>query len=757
MYPVTATYKQAIALHRTRAVRNSSNISVFLGQFDSTARGDAVLASAVEAPLSTLATINTDLGQECSYASWESKSFNLDGSQKIPPLSSAAAKRQGFISAACSRLDRTFESNPYILVTYTQLHNMVGITLKFDNITGAYASDINVITYLDGVVVQDIDITNDSYEYQGELLLEDHNSIRIEFIKTSEPYQRIHVQTLLFGIGYNFGSGDIIHAEFERIQDPISLELPASTLEFTLFNENKKFAIDTENTILNYFNENQEVKIFMGYDITGMGDYEYIPYGPFYLSSWTVNGINVKFTCEDIIARLNKNKYYKGKYASGGIRADVLAKAVLDDAGYTKYDVNNWELKIVYFKNPLPIATHAACLQIIANAAMCVVDYTLDGTIIFRSRKAPTPTYALSNDTGHYVFPVTAGNIVDYDLEPVEFVTWENKGFPLSGSLKIPPNPTSGASTNTEFVYDILPNQNGNYASQYGFRLDFTANISFGSVRLYFGEHRQADYIRLVGWRDNAESYLKIIDKIYALEEGSIVTINDNFDRIVWLYVLFPKSDLQKRPRIQQIECSWDTGFGIEEEDIFGNPQGEKLPLCKNVNIPLTDYKIDAALSDIITQDIVADTDVHIEFSGPYADVTATCAAPGSVVTCTGYAYAIDVKVTGVTGTVTIVVKGKKMSSTITTRTTAVNAQGEDNEVSNPLLSSANITDALVTWVTDYFRTNIQWNPETLGFPMVQQHDLIAYKGVKAYITESVLTYSGGCREKFVLRKEMNT
>ena len=84
------------------------------------------------------------------------------------------------------------------------------------------------------------------------------------------------------------------------------------------------------------------------------------------LDSWKTSDDEVSFQAKDVVAALN-GTYYWGVYGNANLYD--LAIDVLTDAGLEERDYNiDSYLKNVHVVNPLPVATHAECLQIIANA-----------------------------------------------------------------------------------------------------------------------------------------------------------------------------------------------------------------------------------------------------------------------------------------------------------------------------------------------------------------------------------------------------
>ena len=217
---------------------------------------------------------------------------------------------------------------------------MVGITLQFDTVTGTAPIDFTITAYENGAVKNTWSVTgNTDVVYQGELGIEDADRIRIEFIK-ARPYNRIRVSSMLFGIAYSFSDEDIISITHNRAASPISLELPSESLTFTLFNENRKYDLDSSFSLIPFLQKEQKVIIQYGYDVDGKGGIEWLEQDLYLLDSWETDGINAKFTCKEIFHKLVSSTYVKGIYDKHSHTAASLATDVLTDAGVENFWVN---------------------------------------------------------------------------------------------------------------------------------------------------------------------------------------------------------------------------------------------------------------------------------------------------------------------------------------------------------------------------------------------------------------------------------
>jgi len=259
MYSVSSAYREAIQLHRAQGVRNRSYAQIYIGQFDASARGDATLfINDGGVDYSNFSSVNTDAVQGAAYATWEQDFFRLDGAQRFLPERAADWEDQGFVSARLSGADGNFAEPVVLTISFSGLHRMSGITLLFDDTSDAYVSEFTMSTYLNDDLVETHDIVNTDAKYEGILTLTEHNRMVITFYTTARPYQRLRLQSILFGIGFVYSNDEIMDVALKRATSPVSLELPSNQLHFSLYNEDGIFTPDSPSSVSSFLSQEEE-------------------------------------------------------------------------------------------------------------------------------------------------------------------------------------------------------------------------------------------------------------------------------------------------------------------------------------------------------------------------------------------------------------------------------------------------------------------------------------------------------------------
>jgi hypothetical protein len=383
MQLVSNTYKTAMA----QAFRNRSYVEVVLEIMDSTANTDAALSDSGHAVFSDVTAAIGVLRPSKLYATMEYNRFPVDGSQYILPDSGERAA-QGYCSDVLSKDDCTFGTNPVVSINFSQLHNILGFTIVFDTTENLYCTDFTARIYNGTTLLNTFTITgNSKTEYMIDTPLNDFNKIEVEFVKTSQVHNRVHVFGFAFGLIKTFTNDQLMDGMTQDTAvNPISTELPTVQLDFSIDNYDGSYNPDNPASIYECLQQEQAVTLSYGYD-TGNG-IEWLKGGRYYLFDWNVpaNKQTASFTAKSLLEFMQQT-YTKGVYNPEGTTLYDLATTVLLDAGIPKGSdgANPWildsSLKTIKTTAPLPPKTHRELLQLIANAGMCVLFVDRDGKI----------------------------------------------------------------------------------------------------------------------------------------------------------------------------------------------------------------------------------------------------------------------------------------------------------------------------------------------------------------------------------------
>lgn len=689
MIPVSGNWVKAAFGYRENAVRNPMYARVELGEFDPTARADAVITIP---PGTAISAGDLDTAQACSYASYEGDAIPVNGAQIFLPDAVSERQTQGWISMDASGADGTFASPVTVHVTFGEKHRMAGVTMQFDDIADLYPDRFTITTYLDGAQVALHAVENDGPRFDTGLALDWFDEMTIAFTRTVRPYQRIHLQTLEFGIGYRFENDDIIEVEFVRSADPLCLELPESKLMLKVYNRVGMFDADAKTPVAEFFQEDQKATLSVGLDVDGHGTVEWIRLCTLWLDSWETNGIEASFGFVDGLARLRDMDAYEAEDTGERMLLTSL-QTMLSSVGFTAYRFSDY-VENMQITNDFPKTNPAEILQLAANLCMSQLHTASDGVLRLYSAQlgsvasnlpsyngateiwSRTPYYWISHD-GH------AYAAYDEDLITVD-----------GGLLFCPEEDEARVDTGAEWKgYPA----DGAYAGDPGLTIVFAANVTFSACRFRFPGSNLPSGIRIQCWHwdETNAVYEAVSDKTY-VPTGRQTAIYDDFFSIKKVVVTFTGN--AKRQKLRLLNWYMFNGccYEFRAEDIFDRATGVLNRCCKDLII---DYHTDG--EDTQTVESVNDYGEDVEINN---DLLAT-----------------------------------------------TNILWMDSSHSGRYI---NLEEIYAGWTKKSLGEFRDFEFETPGFPEVDAGDRLLYKGEWATVLRHEFTFSGGAaRSRFTIQK----
>lgn len=404
MYSTSDAYKE----EQKQALREKSYVFVNMGVINDNAKNNAT-ASQVTAYSSSEAAFRGAYNQGSKdYATLESDFTKVnDTCAFLPRSSSAYSKDQGLIS---TELDGT------IHITFDSLIDVdiKGLTIDFgDTYPPAFTITNGTDTYMYTKNNSDVFTCEDTFDnceyldimpYAIVNLVDHEDNIfvtevdEIIIANVGVRKQRLRIHTLEFGVGLSFTNEDIISTQRRNVTSYISEALPQKSFDFTINNVTKRFSQDNPKSFAHYIIPGQIVEFSYGRDIVdsnGDTHIEYIPGGKTYIKSWSSTDLQAKICTVGRIDMMDGD-YYKGTFSPIDPSSDNnrtaydVAKEIFTDAGFenNEYEISD-KLKSILMPNPMPISTHKACLQMIANATRSMLLENRDGKISLINTNIP--------------------------------------------------------------------------------------------------------------------------------------------------------------------------------------------------------------------------------------------------------------------------------------------------------------------------------------------------------------------------------
>ena len=650
------------------------------------------------------------------YATLERNLWLLDGSREILPDNNHGAV--GYIGSEFSKITKLFSKNPVVSINFSQVHSNViqGITIRWSEFLNEYAEEFIVTAYNGETTVATKRVTdNNAVSSVVQVDMVDYDRITIDIVKWSLPYRRARIDEIFLGILHIYNKKSMFSYNHSQSISPISSELPKAEVSFSVDNLDGSYNPYNNEGLSKYLMERQEINVKYGYKLDG--GYEWINGGKYYISEWDAkqNGMSADFKARDLFEFMT-DTYYKGLYNPNGTSLYDLAEDVLRDAnlplnsdGSVKWVIDD-KLKSNTTVAPLPIDTHANCLQMIANVGECVIYQDRAGVlhiekritkssdmIDFGEHKGILWTHDITTperlkllnqlNPGTYSVSITSkllsktSNFLDGDVSRIVFMF--SNGYYEQAMLQW---------SNSDNIGDIKTATTTLNFSEYELNLGITQIYIYGCGRLGFGQTGSADILKI-----------------------SLNYIDTDYD--IGMFNSYSKSDLSLSKPLKQID------------------------------IPCYSYSVASETTELYKGkvNISGTTELTITYSSSATDVSAQISS-GTLNSATYYSNACVLNITA-TGDVTIAVSGKPLNTSSIQMTINSGVEGETVSVDNPLITSQNRAIAVGSWVESYMRNRMTLNSEWRADPRLDALDIVDnendYGTNKVLMTNIKYSYNG--------------
>lgn len=349
-------------------------------------------------------------------ATFENNYFLLDGSFKIPPKVGEGSYQVGWWSDLVSDSNGDFSVSQVMTINFTQNQSSIGLTITFDKETNEYAKDFTIVVKNSvGGTIHTENVTNNTdvvyILYQN---LPNYRQIIITFTKTANPYRRVRVAEVDFGIVQEYTGKQLINMTVLNEISTLSDVIPYDEIRYTIDNQNKLYNILNSTGYFAYLQRQQKIYPYLGVKKADLST-EYIPMGIYYLNNWKSNEgtLTAEFTGRDRLDILSQSIYLKGKYQSRSL--GNLARDILNDAGLTEttdYVVDSALDSITCVGN-IEIMSHRNALQLICVAGMAVCYSDRYGVIQVKQLSNTPETHTITLDNIYASPAITLNNLVN--------------------------------------------------------------------------------------------------------------------------------------------------------------------------------------------------------------------------------------------------------------------------------------------------------------------------------------------------------
>jgi hypothetical protein len=462
MQSASDAYKQAMS----KKVRDRAYISVGIGVVNQEAQNDASFAGAFT-EWSNKQLPFSGRQAECEYATMEQRFLKTDGSQTLlPDAGIDQYLRTGIITTTLLGAVR---------IDFGNIYSIKGLTVDFSD---AFPTAFTVTT-----AAKTLSYSNDKRVFQTTDVLGDTDHIIITPTAMVGGQQRLRIYGITMGVGLAYGNYDVESASIKEYVSGISAELPSVDFNLSVLDYSGNYAVDDENSFINFLETRQKVTLSFGMTLSN-GTVEWIPTATVFLSDWKAQKGKMQFTAKDIFSFMEDDYSLGNKIYTRTAYAEAVS--ILTDAGLEadEYEVDEC-LKDVTFINPMPVAKHKECLQLLCNACRCILCQDVYGKIIIRANFANviepeditvTPTGAAAWSTSDNV--LTGASVVYADM---------SSGFLRADGSQLIMPADGNYSQDTGYVTSEVADAQGNFEENPKLALGLPAGY------IYFGVYMDFD------------------------------------------------------------------------------------------------------------------------------------------------------------------------------------------------------------------------------------------------------------------------
>ena len=448
MQTVSDNWKNA----HTRTLLNESFVEVSIGIADPDALAAAKSQDNGAVYISNTPQVVSEVDKNIvPYCTLEQNLWLLDGGRKAIPESDYGDC--GYISDVLCDDTCVFSSKmPVISIDFgKQLFTNIipGITITWGATYGEFADNFIVKAYNgDTIVAEKEVIGNRSVKSLVVVDIDEYDLIIVQVKKWCLPNHRARVEEIFVGLDKVYGKSELFDYSHKQSVDPVSTSLPKVEIKFSIDNVEGEYNPYNANGLAKYLMERQEIKARYGLKLDD-DSIEWIKGGTFYLSEWYAkqNGMTADFTARDLLEFMSAI-YYDTDYDvedTEGRTLASLARAVLTKAELPKNNdgSDKWfihgDLEQIKTRAPLPEDTLANCLQLIANAAECVLYQDRTGTLRIAPLKFDNTDYEINSFNSYSKSEITLSKPIKQVIVKVYTYTKGDKGVESTTTEKIYP------------------------------------------------------------------------------------------------------------------------------------------------------------------------------------------------------------------------------------------------------------------------------------------------------------------------------
>lgn len=695
MQRVTSAYRA----EQKEYLRNESYVWVYLGIVNKEAQAN-VKSNGIFTSYSSPQSIFKNENFEAYYASAEENFTRVNNTMYFLPRN---PELYGLWQGAVTQ--EILGSITFTFEPYTKL-DIKGLTIDFGDY---YPTKLRVSN---GSVTYTYEYENDSPgQWTCDDIFRETDHITITPLEMVGGRQRLRIHSALMGLGLMFDNNSLISTSWKQECAHISDKLPQKTFSFTVSNLDKKFSADDPHSYVSFLQEQQAVEFDYGRRLDDDSIYV-IKGGKLYLKSWSSDDSVAKFTAVGFLDYLS-GTYKDGQYYPNGISLWQLAKNVCVDAGIEHYTIDNY-LKTLYTHNPLPIEKHKNLLQLISNAAQCIMRETRDGGLEIKSSFEPNLTSITSNSETRYS---QIENILNEEQAVGDYATCEKDFSYTDRTQYFVPRLGNNNFINTGYISGSVANASGTFTTNPTITIQWEASWTFFNMNVIFGDTKPLEFIV------RAYSFGTLVGTFIQDEIEFDEKVEADFYDIDKIVIEFTKAKPYQRIHVDRLRFGKLTDYQIDYADMSTTPKAVTAELVRNVNVNYYEFgygsetKKEGTTKAIIGENTVTFNKPLHDYSIAFKD-----GGSGTLSIVSSGAYFITFNSSRQTE---VDISAKEFNITTKSVTGELHQKGTDKTASNILIDNFDRANAELRWLGEYFKNDIDYTISYRGEPAIDADDQV--------------------------------
>jgi len=728
-----------------KKARNKSYMRLSMGLINQTAQRGAEIEDGDFTPYSDLKAPLSDDKVTKIYASYEENWNSLDGSVYFLPRSGKYFQQAAVTNELASE-------HPSITIRFNTEDSvsLKGITLRFGK---SWPTRLMIETEQGQVEYE-----NSSREFVTEDTFDNITYMTFTALEMSRGETRFRLEQITCGIGLEFDDNKIISAKLASTISPIAENLPTIDFSVTIENMDKYYNVDNEDSAINYVETGQELKVYWGYGLDD-GSIEWFKGATLYMQEWSADDTTAKFSAVDKFEYMD-DEYKRGEYKPEGISLYALAEDVFEDAGIPadEYWIDPY-LENIIVNNPLPAVSHKQCLQLIANAGRSVLMQNADGILMIKSSFIPNITASANAETEYS----DATGLLENESRH-EYASYETEFARVNRQQYFLPRQQADY-VKCGFISAALAGEDGTFTENPMITLLMESAYTFHNITLHFGcALPKAFTLRTYRNGERIATY-----KSKSISQVTIVKYD--FIDIDKIEIEFTKAKPLNRIHLMKVEFGEATDYTITYEDLFSPPTGKRLEKVKEMRVTRTIYAPGTERKDLTQEEIdtpLVPTEYEFSFSNAVHDLSVVCLIDTEEIDVGAEVveqktYWCKVRINNppqVPIKVNLTIRGYEFGISTAVEAITLNNKGKIQSWDNPLISSVQDAQNLVTWVGEYYAAGNEYDLSFRGDPALEANDLTYLESqyvesLMIRLEEIETNYNGSISGKITARRKL--